>query len=110
MPIYNIKDKEKDYYLLFDMNTRDCDIFADFDYWKKQNAVNFIIINDNFQEKILNEWKAKINKMVIFSKNKFDKKRIKFDLYEEIKSLNKCNKYVKGQLKEFENVFLKIKH
>ena len=103
VPTFKIKDKEKVYYLLFDMNTRDCDIFADFDYWKKQNAVYFIIINDNFQEKILNEWKAKINKMVIFSKNKFDKNRIKFDLYEEIKSLKDYNIYVKGQLKEVEN-------
>ena len=110
VPIYNIKDKEKDYYLLFDMNTRDCDIFADFDFWKKQNSVYFIIINDNIQTKILNEWKAKINKMVIFSLNKFEENQIKFDLEIKIKSLNKCNKYVKGQLKEFENVFLKIKH
>ena len=101
------KHKEKTSYLIFDLSGSDCNIFDDYDYWKKQNAVYFIIINDKVQEKLINEWKAKINKLVIFSLKKFDKNQIAFNLTEEIKSLNKYNKYVKGQLKEVENALFK---
>ena len=106
-PLLIKKHKEKTSYLIFDLNSSDCNIFDDYDYWKKQNAVYFIIINDKVQEKLINEWKAKINKLVIFSLKKFDKNQIAFNLTEEIKSLNKYNKYVKGQLKEVENALFK---
>jgi hypothetical protein len=105
-PLLNKKHKEKTSYLIFDLNSSDCNIFDDYDYWKKQNAVYFIIINDKVQEKLINEWKAKINKLVILSLRKLDEKQV-FNLKVEIQILNEYNKYVKGQLKEVENALFK---
>ena len=105
-PNLQLNFNTKIHYLLFDFNTSDSDKFVKNDFSDLNNKIYFIIAENKNETKLLKEFEAKMNKMVIFSLKEIDKNELEINKYFKIKSLTEFNKYVKGQLKEVENALL----